>query len=89
MIKLNIDHIILDGFNMTQSRAEHIKALLQTELQHRLSQKSSLTGLTRRDLPQVMSQRFTMDEFYSNRRIATSLADRIIASITARNKKDS
>lgn len=87
MIKLNIDRIVLDGFNMTQSRAEHIKSLMQTELQQRLTQGSLRDGLFSGDRSHIASQRLPIDESYSDNRIATSLAENIIGALSGTDNK--
>jgi len=82
MVKLNIDRIVLDGFNMTQSRAESIKSFLQINLQQRLTQRSLRDGLSSRDRSHMTSQRLPINESYSDNHIATSLAENIIGALS-------
>ena len=82
MIKLNIDRIVLDGFDMTQSRAESIKSFLQTELQQRLTQGSLRDGLSSGDRSHITFQRLPIKESYSDNHIATSLAENIIEALS-------
>ena len=87
MITLNIDRIVLDGFHMTQSRAESIKSFLQTELHQRLAQGSLRDGLYSGDRSHVTSQRLPINESYSDNRIATSLAGNIIGALNGKGNK--
>lgn len=87
MIILNIDRIVLDGFNISQSRAENIKLLIQTELQSRFSQNNSLHEVRDKEITDFNTFAGQINESTSDTRIATSIASSIMSSINSKPTK--
>lgn len=87
MIKLNIDRIVLDGFNMSQARAQNIKLLMQAELQRRLSQNHTLHDVRDKQISNINMAIEQIDDLKSDSRIVSSITDSIMNSINSKPTK--
>ena len=81
MIQLEIDRIVLDGFDIGQGRAENIKSLLQAELKGRMSHIHSIPEMRPRDLSHIKASIEPLEEQARDDRIACNIAESIMISI--------
>ena len=88
MIKLNIDRIILNGFNISPSRAENIKSLIQSELESKLSQNHSLNNVRDKVIHNFNASTQQMNESASDNRLSKSIANSIMSSINTTSNRE-
>lgn len=43
---IDIDHLVLDGLDVTPDRAEHIRTLVETELERAMTLRGAIDGLS-------------------------------------------
>lgn len=80
-IFLNIDHIVLSGFDLTPGRARRIKGLLEQELQQTLERGELADCLVNREVSDPTVPAMHPAEMQSDIQLAGTLAQRISSAL--------
>ncbi len=74
---LNIDHIVLTGFDFTPERAEHIRGLVGQKLQHLIQQEGLGDSFVNCEVSNLSVPMIQPAEMQSDNRLASTLTQRI------------
>lgn len=80
-IGIEIDRIILTNLNVAPERAEHIRALIEMELQRRLERGGLPEGLRNTDIIHIQKASMMLTKPQSDALLANDLAQRILQSL--------
>lgn len=79
--RIDIDRLILTDLGVTSERAEHIRALVEVELQRLLAREGVADGLAGGDLPYLQTPALPLAAHSSDQHLAGGLAQRVAQAL--------